>query len=285
MKTILIAILIAGVAALGQDTPIMVQPGEVTIRLNTTAGASGSVFGPRIFQFVGAQPIGGETIKGAPYSAEAVTETTQVLADGNRIMNSRSSMQYRDGMGRERREETLMGPAGQGPTPKIVFISDPVANTNLTLNPQERTAEKMPGVTVRRGVSQRIELGTPGAAPATIGPIKLSSRMILNGQPDQGTVKTEDLGSKFIEGVSANGTRITHTIPAGQIGNLHPIQIVDESWFSPELHMTVMSTHNDPREGETIYRLANIVRAEPDPTLFQPPADYRIIEPTWTTKE
>jgi len=69
---------------------------------------------------------------------------------------------------------------------------------------------------------------------------------------------------------------VVHTIPAGQIGNERPIQVTDETWYSPELQITVMSRHSDPREGETVYKLNNVTRAEPDPSLFRAPTDYVI---------
>ena len=73
-------------------------------------------------------------MKGAPYSAEAVNETIQTLADGNRIVQRTTAMQYRDTEGRERREETsAMG---------AIFITDPVAGARYTLHPESRTAEK-----------------------------------------------------------------------------------------------------------------------------------------------
>jgi hypothetical protein len=88
----------------------------------------------------------------------------------------------------------------------------------------------------------------------------------------------ESLGTRQIEGVSAEGTRITTTIPAGQIGNLNPINVVTERWSSKELQMAVLITRRDPRSGDTVYRLSNIVRAEPPPDLFTVPADYRIVD-------
>jgi hypothetical protein len=87
-------------------------------------------------------------------------------------------------------------------------------------------------------------------------------------------VKTEQLGAKEIEGVRAEGMRTTTTLPAGVIGNVRPIQIVSERWYSPELHVVVFSRRADPRFGETIYRLTNITRTEPEASLFQVPADY-----------
>src|SRR6266576_1111216 len=89
---------------------------------------------------------------------------------------------------------------------------------------------------------------------------------------------TEDLVSQTMEGVLVNGVRTTHTIPAGQIGNERPIAIVSEIWTSPDLKTVVFSKRTDPRMGEQTFRLTNIVRAEPDPSLFTVPPDFKIVE-------
>ena len=98
----------------------------------------------------------------------------------------------------------------------------------------------------------------------------------MAGEVKAGT--REDLGRQTIEGVSATGTRTTWTIPAGAIGNLQPIKIVSEQWLSPDLQVLVLTRHSDPRTGENTYRLQNIVRAEPDRSLFTVPADYTLKE-------
>ena len=261
MKTIVITALTAVLCAWGQEPPLVYQRTGV-------------------IKVVGAEPIRGETVKGAPYSAEAVTETTQTLADGNRIVNRQSSMQYRDGMGRERHEQNLMMiPGAPATAPEIVTISDPVANVSYALNTREHSAQKVPDN--RIAIARRTASFTGTQFTLTTGAaggFKATARMILNESPDSETVKSEDLGSQLVEGVQSNGTRVTRTIAAGQIGNERPIQVVDENWFSPDLQMTVMSRHTDPREGETVYKLTNIIRAEPDPGLFRVPADYVVNE-------
>src|SRR5580704_5832631 len=97
------------------------------------------------FIFVGGQLLNSNPVKGQPYSADAVTETTQTLADGNHIVNRSSSSIYRDSEGRERREESI-GRLGawnaQGEPAKVVFVSDPVAKMSFTLHPNDHTAEK-----------------------------------------------------------------------------------------------------------------------------------------------
>src|SRR5580700_2537883 len=87
-------------------------------------------------------------VKNAPYSADAVTETTQVLGDGNRIEQRTEQKLYRDNDGRERREESVLavGALAQAEMPHMITISDPVENVSYTLNPQQRTARRNPGL-------------------------------------------------------------------------------------------------------------------------------------------
>jgi hypothetical protein len=89
--------------------------------------------------------------------------------------------------------------------------------------------------------------------------------------------KSENLGSRDFDGVSAEGTRRVTTIPAGAIGNELPIETVYERWYSKELGMVVYSKNSDPRFGEQTYKLTNITRAEPDSSLFSVPTEYRKI--------
>jgi hypothetical protein len=95
--------------------------------------------------------------------------------------------------------------------------------------------------------------------------------------PDPNEV-TEKLGTQMIEGVSAEGTRTTITIPAGEVGNERAIEIVSERWYSPELQVVVMTRHNDPRFGETTYKLTNVNRVEQPKSLFEVPPGYTVKE-------
>jgi hypothetical protein len=104
----------------------------------------------------------------------------------------------------------------------------------------------------------------PLAMPMAIGKSKWETR-------------TEELGTQNIEGVDAEGTRTITTIPAGAIGNERAIEITYEKWYSRDLQLVVLSKHNDPRYGEQTYRLTNINRSEPDPSLFTPPNGYRLV--------
>lgn len=200
--------------------------------------------------------FGDKVVKGAPYSAEAVLESTQTLGDGTHITRKSTASIYRDGEGRTRREQTMeaLGPfAVSGDAPRIISINDPVSGTSYILDPRNKTARKM--------------FGRGGPPPH-------------HEPPPASQSKTESLGKQTIEGVEAEGTRSTVTIAAGQIGNDRPIEIVSERWYSAELQTVVLSKHKDPRMGETVYRLTNINRSEPARSLFEVPSDYKVEERT-----
>jgi hypothetical protein len=84
------------------------------------------------------------------------------------------------------------------------------------------------------------------------------------------------LEHKVIDGLPVEGRKTTTVLPAGQVGNEQPITIASEQWRSPDLNVLVMTRHSDPRTGESVYRLQNIIRAEPDRSLFMVPADYTV---------
>ena len=263
--------------------------------------------------FFATESFGGKVVTGAPYSAEAVTETIQTLGDGNRIVNRMSSMIYRDSEGRTRREQSLkgLGALGAGEEPfKTIFINDPVAGVTFALDSRSHTAHKSVPFTfefnTKKGDGQQFEFKVAPPGVAANGSVIMNTRPGGVGgthvdldPPDQFTLRTEagvgetfvfrtkssnanevkeQLGKQNIGGVEAEGTRTTVTIAAGEIGNERPIEIVSERWYSPELQLVVMTRHSDPRTGETTYKLTNINRAEPAKSLFEVPSDFTIKE-------
>lgn len=226
-------------------------------------------------------------VKGAPFSAQTITEENQTLSDGNQINRTATSSLYRDSEGRTRREETLgsLGPWAepQGNANPMVLINDPVGGVNYILNPATHIAQKMQpprqGMNMNN-VPHSLEAAPPPPPPpgmggpgGGIGARTMERRELA---AEGGTVEKESLGSQVIAGIQAEGTRTTVTIPAGSIGNVKTIQIVTERWYSSALQVVVMSKRSDPRVGETTYRLTNINQAEPPATLFQIPGDYTI---------
>jgi hypothetical protein len=234
---------------------------------------------------------------GRPYSAEAVTESTQMLADGNRIARKSVTRVYRDSEGRTRREQL-------NDTGVVLSISivDPVSGTSAVLQPDTRTAYRdgegavmsrkirEAEVAELRRVVENVEMERTRAEGAPVGLEKRREHDMFLVQSAHaggrggggmtshtaGETVREELGTQTLEGVPATGTRTTTTIPAGAIGNVQPIKVVAEQWFSPDLQVLVLTKHSDPRSGETTYRLLNVVRAEPDRSLFIVPPDYTI---------
>jgi hypothetical protein len=200
----------------------------------------------------------GKVVTGAPYSAQAVTEHIQTLPDGNTIHTTSTANVYRDSQGRTRREQEIgaIGPwASQGGPRKVISIGDPVAGSVYMLNPDSQVARQMP-------------------FPAHAGGFRGAET--ARQKHEDPNVKTESLGTQAIGGVTAEGTRTTRTIPAGQVGNQAPIVITMERWYSPELQTDVMRKEVNPQFGQTTFQLTNIARAEPDPVLFQVPPTYAI---------
>ena len=320
----------------------------------------------------GARMATGKVVKGAPYSAEVITETNQPLADGNVISKKTSGHVYRDGEGRTRQESGLPGKE------MTVFINDPVSGKQTVLNPGARRAIVNPrahvfprdsrskqvvrvdGTEVRiedgkvfldgkeiavsgpnvvvkakTGKDVKVENGKvwidgrevaaldgegphvivkridsadgtrreevrvqvvrsgdgpippmppipptpPGGLTAPLAPLPPMpgvSTLRFESTAKLGKGVTTSLGAKEFDGVRAEGKSTTWTIPAGEIGNRNPIHIMSETWYSPDLQVTVYSRYADPRTGESIYRLAGIRRGEPSAALFAPPEGYTV---------
>jgi hypothetical protein len=210
----------------------------------------------------------GRTVTGAPYSGQEITEETQTLANGNVITRKVQVNIYRDSSGRTRTERTVpVGrpqagqTAAQMATKTVISIHDPVAGTVSELDSAAKTAHQMTLPNFRGG--NNAFQGNRGARGA-------------GGPASDPNVVTESLPMQTVNGVQATGTRVTRTIPAGQIGNAQPIQRVTETWVSPDLKRPVMVKISDPRQGTTVTQLTNITRSEPDPTLFQVPSEYTV---------
>jgi hypothetical protein len=212
--------------------------------------------------------------------------------------------------------ETIGKWTAGGEAQQNIFINDPVAGVSYSLDPRTHTAYKsvypqkkltmgaqgetimmngqkvttytINGQTVtqaefealvekkKRAQAEIIEKEIKEASNDPV--LKKKLEMVKTGKTDADPWKKESLGTQTIEGVNAEGTRATLTIPAGEIGNTLPIEVVDETWYSPELQIIVLTRHRDPRSAETTYRLTNIDRGEPDRSLFEVPADYTVAE-------
>jgi hypothetical protein len=283
MKRTLIFLLAATCSMMAQEAgPVAIQAAPLHV-------------GTMAFGAFGAQAA---PIKGAPFTATITNESVQTLADGTHITQSSSGATARDSQGRTRQDAPLpsIGNLSATDAPHIVIIQDPVAGTSYTLNLTDKTAWKNPmppmlaggtanGVNVSStAVSTNtvfIRAGGDGAVQMPdMPPPPMASQVFIQKRlaEDAGEVSTEDLGTQVMEGVQVTGTRNTQTIPVGKIGNDRPIVITTEVWTSPDLKTTVLSKRSDPRMGDQTFKLTNIQRSEPDPSLFTVPSDFKITE-------
>lgn len=291
---------------------LLLSAGSVSAQSSSEATAAAGIFTQTLTQTVqgsggggGAVAFGGsmaasfsKPVTGAPYSAQIVTETVQPFADGNSITHTSTSTVYRDSQGRTRREQNInmVGPSQvSGSSVQFITIDDPVAGVHYTLNPNKMIATQLnaSGTTSSSYVS---------ALPAKIIPSDGSNVSITYFSSSDGVsaggrggvggsvsiasagvssdnVSTESLGAETMQGLSCLGTRVTRTIPAGQIGNAQPILITTDKWYSQDLQIEVKTVHSDPRTGTTTTALINLSRNEPNPTLFTVPPGYTINNP------
>ena len=190
------------------------------------------------------------SIKNSPFSAEAASETARTLPDGNKIKTAEKQLLFRDRQGRTRREsEYNFG----NTTRKTIQITDPVAGFDYYINPVKKIVIRTPIINFTGSVN---------------------SAAISTGYSTKG----ESLGTKIIDGIETIGRRSVTTVAPGTIGNEKPIESISETWFSPELRVIILSKRTDPQMGDYTFQLKNIKREEPAPTLFEIPADYKIIE-------
>lgn len=307
--TALVALSVFGLAvahAEAQDSTYYSFAGTATAQAPGSEIGAGPPFG-----VIALDPVNvGRAVLNAPYSAEAVTEVTQMLSDGNRIERRTSATVARDASGRTRREQHAVGLGSfvASNDQPIVTITDPTAGVHITLNYELKVAFRSKPISVKYNetdvtasgpvafgsgepLTSRTTAGPTGATrgvdvrplerqpfdapvfepgvPATIVGAAVARRF-------NGSVHTDTLEPRSIEGLRAEGTRTTMTIPAGAMGNTLPIEVVSEQWYSPELGIVLQTRRSDPRFGETVYRLNNIDRNEPAPDLFKVPSDFRI---------
>jgi hypothetical protein len=211
---------------------------------------------------------------GDPYSLKRVFQKNQVLADGTDIETQTPAvLQCKDSAGRFHAEYPFRRPYNlprQYVLPSQIEIMDSVAGYHYILDTVHRVAHRGIIKVIPRQPSQHPITDTTTNPPIqTPGP--------ADGTRPQRSM--ESLGEKVIEGLPLEGKRTTTTYPAGSsMGNDRPGTITSEEWAAPGSAMPPFRKTSDPRSGDETAASFDIVRGEPDPSLFQVPADYRIVD-------
>jgi len=286
-----LTLLFAAAAVSAQSIPQSAPDIQALLQTVQAAGA-----GPGAVGFTGVVTAS-QLVTNAPYSAQIVTESVQPFADGNTITHKSVSSVWRDSQGRTRREQNInmIGPAqASGTAVQFITIDDPVAGVHYTLNPNKMTAAQfsasgslsasmistLPKVTTNGDDGNvSISYSIVGDGNVAFAGGRGGSLSVTQSKVSTDNVTTESLGADTMEGLSVLGTRVTRTIPAGQIGNAQPILIVTDKWYSQDLQIEMKVVHSDPRTGTTTTTVTNLSRNEPPISMFTLPAGYTITAP------
>jgi hypothetical protein len=223
---------------------------------------------PGINNWIGPDQVGG--LKNAPFSATGKLTVDQKLPGGNAVHGVFLSRAIRDSAGRSRFETVTRcwrGADGNFHAAWTVLVMDGVASTSLTWD-----IDDLEPKVVR--LTHYPPSPRPGPAPTPEELAQQKKLAELNQPPSE--LKVEDLGTKTINGVSAEGKRTTQTIPAGEEGNERAVTTVHEVWYSKQLRQMVMTVDDDPRGSHLVFALENVKLQEPDVSLFAPPAGYTV---------
>jgi hypothetical protein len=201
-------------------------------------------------------------VSGAPLSADQVTTRSQITAEwAPRVQSRETARLYRDSTGRIRAEFTQAIPEQPQTGPFLVIIRDYAAGMMYALDPHARVAYRL-AVPKRQLSAGQGNLAIFSAPPQG-----------ASGAPQ---TKSESLGDQTIEGFVFQGSRTTKTWPASSQADKGDLVSVEEIWFSRESGILALHGTSDSRSGDSITKLENIHRTEPDPVLFEIPADYTI---------
>jgi hypothetical protein len=221
------------------------------------------------------------TLKNAPFTGTVKTTFEQRLADGNAIHKVTHTREARDSAGRtmtEMAQGCVRGEDGQFHERLSVNVHDPVARTSMSWQVGDDAQPKVahlyhqPELPVRTATRPQ-----PGTEE-----LERQQKMMVAAKAEQARLrrenKTEDLGVRDFDGVQAHGMRTTRTIPSGEEGNDQPLVVINETWQSKELGLTVMWIRDDPRTGRTVNEYEELQRGEPEASLFSPPSGYTVQE-------
>jgi hypothetical protein len=204
-------------------------------------------------------------VPAAPFSAEAEQDMTQVLKDGSSFHRKTAALIARDSQGRIRNESHEVLPASSTQKPAIlsIHIYDPETRLNTFMNPYTHIARQR-------------TLPTP---PSTEPPANWWLHEV-GARSNNPNLQAQDLGPSAIDGVEVHGFRRTLTVPAKDSGTDRPVVVTDEVWYLEELHINLLTKHNDPRTGSLTLTVTQVNFNEPPVELFTIPPEYKLVDMT-----
>ena len=204
-------------------------------------------------------------IPGSPFSATEEISITSAVTSGGAFQRRSFALIARDSGGRIHNESRVNVPLTSTRDPWLVsfMVYDPNRQMSTFMNPYTHIARE---ITFTRAA---------GTAPPNNWAQHQSPSTL--GDPN---VRLEDLGTSLLEGLEVHGYRRTVTLPQKISGTEQPVIVVDEYWYSEDLHINLLEKHTDPRTGELTVRLTKLIRVEPPSNLFDVPLDYKVVDIT-----
>jgi hypothetical protein len=198
----------------------------------------------------------------APFSLTLTAEWSRPMNNGGSFTTVNSRPIKRDSRGRLYEERWLMSPKGSNIPSRMswIQIADPQAKTLCQCNARTKVCELLK---LNDNVSLRFD------------PTRMESGPLKNGK---GTTTHEDLGMLYFAGVRVHEYKDTITLNAGVMGNDLPMSTVRRYRFSPELGFNLSSVVEAPQIGRQTFTVTEISTTEPDPSYFQPPEGYKVID-------
>ena len=196
---------------------------------------------------------------GAPFTATVVTEWTRLLEDGTTTTIKNHRTVARDSVGRVFQERRNFSPNGDKETTTLSELDyvDPIRHELYVCFARTHTCNVHP-------------YDQPATAPVS----RPASVTLPNGA---GSITLESLGQNAIDNLEVLGSREITTINRGANGYQHPEPTIKEFWYSPQLEVNLITKRFEPRGGAQNFTLENINLNEPNPNLFVPPANYKLI--------
>lgn len=196
---------------------------------------------------------------GVPFRATVVTSWTRVLEDGTHITVKNHRTVARDSTGRIFQERRSFSPNGDTQETRLSALEyvDPRMHELYKCDPMYRTC-----------------LVSHFDPPPENNATEAASVTLPNGA---GTIKRESLGEQWMQGISVMGSREITTINPGPNGYKQPEPTIKEFWYSAYLDLNLVVKRFEPRGGAEDFTVTNLTVGEPNPELFTPPADYKIV--------
>ncbi|HWE86882.1 MAG TPA: hypothetical protein VG267_18195 [Terracidiphilus sp.] len=199
---------------------------------------------------------------GAPFDLKLGAEWSRAMANGGSFTLVNERRIVRDSRGRIYQERFTLVPKGGDLQPQMtVFqITDPDQHTWYNCAPYNKVCD-LRSYRLSTTMHFQPQLETSGALP-----------------DGKGYRQDDDLGEGSQHGLGTHGYREVYSFNPGAMGNDKEMTITREFWFSPQLGINLSSLVDNPQTGKQIFTVKELSTSEPDPSMFEVPADYRVID-------